>query len=168
MRVEVRRCAWRLASAGAICHISSRPDDSQGEPVADDVTASAIVDGGCTGPNRTTMLRLAWSRTNPLAVGLLITAEPDHPALPRGQWAVLRDLLRYGCTHPAGDGLVRVRPDRAGRVRLDLVDGTRACVVHLPVETVTGFLDATEAICPSGEERNDAAIDALIDRLLDA
>lgn len=136
--------------------------------MTDDVTASAIVDGGCTGPNRTTMLRLAWSRKNPLAVRLLITAEPDHPALPRGQWAVLRDLLRYGCTHPAGDGLVRVRPDRAGRVVLELVDGTRACVVHLPVETITRFLDATEEICPSGEERNDAAIDALIDRLLDA
>jgi hypothetical protein len=140
----------------------------QGAPVADDVTASVIVDGGCTGPNRTTMLRLAWSRADPLAVRLLLTAEPDHPALPHGQWAVLRDFLRYGCAHPTGDGLVRIRPDRAGRVILELVDGSRACVVHLDVERVTRFLDATEEICPSGEERNDAAIDALIDRLLEA
>jgi hypothetical protein len=137
--------------------------------VADDVTASVIVDGGCTGPNRTTMLRLAWSRTDPLAVRLLLTASPDHPALPRGQWAVLRDFLRYGCHHATGDGLVRIRPAAGGReVLLELVDGTRSSTVHLPVEMVDRFLDATEEICPAGEERHDAAVDALIERLLRA
>ena len=135
--------------------------------MADDVTASVIVDGGCTGPNRTTMLRLAWSRRDPLAVRLLLTAEPDHPALPRGQWMVLRDFLRYGCDHATGDGLVRIRPDRGGkRVVLELVDGSRASKVGIPVDVVTRFLDATEEICPAGEERHDTAIDALIDRLL--
>ena len=132
--------------------------------MADDVTASVVVDGGCTGPNRTTMLRLAWSRRDPLAVRLLLTAVPDHPALPRGQWAVLRDFLRYGCSHATGDGLVRIRP--CGRdVLMELVDGSRAQTVRIPMEQVTRFLDATEAICASGEERNDAAIDALIERL---
>ena len=137
--------------------------------MADDVTASVIVDGGCTGPNRTTMLRLAWSRRDPLAVRLLLTAEPDHPALPRGQWMVLRDFLRYGCDHATGDGLVRIRPDRGGkRVVLELVDGSRASKVGIPVDVVTRFLDATEEICPAGEERHDTAIDALIARLLRA
>lgn len=133
--------------------------------MADDVTASVVVDGGCTGPNRTTMLRFAWSRRDPLAVRLLVTCVPDHPALPRGQWMVLRDFLRYGCAHPVGDGLVRVRPDRAGRIVLELVDGSRASLVSVDVALVTRFLDATEEICPSGSERHDAAIDALIERL---
>ena len=137
--------------------------------MADDVTASVIVDGGCTGPNRTTMLRLAWSRRDPLAVRLLLTAEPDHPALPRGQWMVLRDFLRYGCDHPTGDGLVRIRPDRLARkVVLELVDGGRALKVVIPVEVVHRFLDSTEEVCPAGEERHDASIDALIERLLRA
>jgi hypothetical protein len=137
--------------------------------MADDVTTSVIVDGGCTGPNRTTMLRLAWSRHDPLAVRLLMTAEPDHPALPRGQWAVLRDFLRYGCDHPTGDGLVRIRPALGGReVLLELVDGTRTSPVHLPIEMVHRFLDETEKICPAGEERHDVAVDALIERLLRA
>ena len=152
-----------------ICHPPCTIGSGRGgcNQVADDVTASVIVDGGCTGPNRTTMLRLAWSRHDPLAVRLLLTAEPDHPALPRGQWAVLRDFLRYGCDHATGDGLVRIRPGAAGReVLLDLVDGTRASTVRLPVEMVHRFLDATEAICPAGEERHEVAVDALIDRLL--
>jgi hypothetical protein len=135
----------------------------------DDVTASVIVDGGYTGPNRTTMLRLAWSRRDPLAVRLLLTAEPDHPALPRGQWMVLRDFLRYGCDHATGDGLVRISPDRdASRLVLTLVDGSRASNVHVPMDVVHRFLEATEEICPAGEERHDAAIDALIERLLRA
>ncbi len=137
--------------------------------MADDVTASVIVDGGCTGPNRTTMLRLAWSRRDPLAVRLLLTAEPDHPALPRGQWMVLRDFLRYGCDHPTGDGLVRIRPDKAAKkVVLELVDGSRASKVGVPFDVVDRFLAATEEICPAGEERHDAAIDSLIERLLRA
>lgn len=137
--------------------------------MADDVTASVIVDGGCTGPNRTTVLRLAWSRRDPLAVRLLLTAEPDHPALPRGKWLVLRDFLRYGCTHATGDGLVRIEPtaDRKAIV-LRLVDGGRSSAVQVPMDVVERFLDATEQLCPSGEERNDEAIDALIDRLLRA
>ena len=134
--------------------------------MADDVTASVVVDGGCTGPNRTTMLRLAWSRRDPLAVRLLLTAVPDHPALPRGQWAVLRDFLRYGCDHPTGDGLVRIKPEPAAkRVVLTLVDGGRAAHVKVPFDLITRFLDSTEEICPAGEERHDAAIESLIERL---
>jgi hypothetical protein len=108
----------------------------------------------------------AWCRRDPLAVRLLLTAVPDHPALPRGQWAVLRDFLRYGCDHPTGDGLVRIRPEPLGRnVVLELVDGGRPAYVKVPKELVTRFLDSTEEICPSGEERNDGAIEALIERL---
>jgi hypothetical protein len=136
--------------------------------VADDVTASVVVDGGCSGPNRTTLLRLAWSRTDPLAVRLLLTAEPDHPALPHGSWAVLRDFLRYGCDHATGDGLVRIHPEADGHVVVALHEGKRAYQVRLPADLLRRFLDSTEEICPSGEERNDVAVEALIDRLLRA
>jgi hypothetical protein len=135
--------------------------------VTEDVTTSVVVDGGCTGPNRTTILRLHWNRRDPLAVRLLLTAEPDHPALPRGSWSVLRDFLRYGCDHATGDGLVRVEPSPDRRhVLLRLADAGRVSCVRIPVAVVTRFLDATEEVCPLGEERNDVAIDALIDRLL--
>ena len=136
--------------------------------MSDDVTASVVVEGGCSGPNRTTLLRLAWSRTDPLAVRLLLTAEPDHPALPRGSWAVLRDFLRYGCDHATGDGLVRIRPEREGHVVVELVEGRRSYRVRLPADLLRRFLDATEEVCPSGDERNDVMVDALIDRLLRA
>lgn len=133
----------------------------------DDVTTSVVVDGGCSGPNRTTVLRLHWTRRDPLAVRLLVTAEPDHPALPRGSWSVLRDFLRYGCDHATGDGLVRVEPSPDGReVLLRLADAGRVCCVRVPLGVVTRFLDATEDVCPAGEERSDLAIDALIERLL--
>lgn len=135
--------------------------------MAEDVTTSVIVDGGCTGPNRTTMLRLHWSGREPLAVRLLLTAEPDHPALPRGSWSVLRDFLRYGCDHATGDGLVRIEPAPDRRhVLIRLADAGRVSCVRVPLTVVRDFLDATEQICPSGEERRDAAIDALIERLL--
>lgn len=137
--------------------------------MADDVSATVVVDGACTGPNRTTMLRLGWSRREPLAVRLTLVPEPDHPALPRGQWMVLRDFLRYGCDHATGDGLVRIKPARdGGCVVMELVDGKRSWCVRVPVELVQGFLAETETICPAGEERNDVAVDAVIDRLLRA
>jgi hypothetical protein len=160
-----------LAGDVTICHIlvsiGRLLGGLRGSGVTDDVTATVVVDGGCTGPNRTTTLRLAWSRRDPLAVRLLLTAEPDHPALPRGRWSVLRDFLRNGCNHPTGDGLVRIEPtaDRK-HVVLRLVDGGRVSRVQVAADVVARFLDATEEICPAGEERHDLAIDAVIDRLL--
>jgi len=89
----------------------------------DDISVESVVeDGGSTGRGRITMLRLAWRRDDPLAVVLLLTAEPDHPALPRGRWVVLRDFLRYGLEEPTGDGDVRLRPDGSGqRMVIELV-----------------------------------------------
>ena len=54
-------------------------------------------------PNHLTVLGLAWRREDPLAVRLTLAAQPDHPALPRGEWSVLRDFLRYGVEEPTGD-----------------------------------------------------------------
>ena len=134
----------------------------------DDISVESVVeDGGSTGRGRITMLRLAWRRDDPLAVVLLLTAEPDHPALPRGRWVVLRDFLRYGLEEPTGDGDVRLRPDAAGqRMVIELVRCGRPASVSIPADTVRRFLDATEAIVPTGEERSEAALDALIERLL--
>lgn len=130
----------------------------------DDVTTTVVVEGGCSGRNRQTRLRLGWRRTDPLAVSLLITAEPDHPALPRGRWSMLRDFLRDGLEHPAGEGDVRIRPDRLReRVVLELRAEGRPCVVSVAAETVRSFLDSTEEIVPAGTERGD--VDEVIARL---
>jgi hypothetical protein len=136
------------------------------ENVAVDIT---VDDSGASGRGRTTMLRLSWHREDPLAVVLLLTSNPDHPALPRGRWVVLRDFLRYGLEEPTGDGEVRIRPDDVrDRVWFELARPGRAACVSVPRAVVRDFLDRTEDAVPTGEERSADAIDALLGRLLGA
>jgi hypothetical protein len=134
------------------------------------VTVEVVIgDGGSTGRGRMTVLSLTWRAEDPLAVELVLTAQPDHPALPRGRWVVLRDFLRYGLDEPTGDGEVRIRPDAAReRVELELARPGRAACVSLSRTTVLAFLERTERAVPSGTERSDQAIDALLARLLGA
>ncbi len=128
-----------------------------------------IDDGGSTGRGRMTVLTLLWHPDDPLAVEIRLVAQPDHPALPRGQWVVLRDFLRYGLDEPTGDGAVRIRPDAAGgRVQLELARPGRDATVSVPRGTVLAFLEQTEQLVPSGTERSEDAIDALLARLLGA
>jgi hypothetical protein len=116
-----------------------------------------------------TVLRLGWRVADPLAVGLELTSTPDHPALPRGTWVVLRDFLRYGLEEPTGDGEVRISPDvEAGAVSIRLARLGRPAWVRVPAETVRQFLDETEALVASGEESSEDALDALIRALLRA
>lgn len=128
-----------------------------------------IADRHLSGRGRTTVMRLTWLVSDPLAVHLTLTATPDHPSLPRGTWVVLRDFLRYGLDEPTGDGAVRLRPAEGrhgSRVRLDLWRDCGDCWVTLPADVVRDFLDATEALVPTGEECSDATLDALLARLL--
>lgn len=151
------------------------PDDDR-PAVADTVdvgpdgelsTSCVIADGGVSGRGRLTVLRLGWHPSDPLAVSVTLTAQPDHPALPRGAWTVLRDFLRYGLDEPTGDGEVRIRPDPArGRVWLELDRLGRPACVSVPRSTLTAFLDSTEEQVASGSERSDEAVDALLARLL--
>src|SRR4051812_11335739 len=136
--------------------------------VQDEVAAEVVLDdGGLTGHGRRTVLRLTWDPTDPLAVQLDVHAEPDHPALPRGEWVILRDFLRYGLEEPTGDGEVRIRPDeRLDRVWLELERPGRAACVSVPHRVVQEFLDLTDALVPQGGERSDEAIEALLARLL--
>jgi hypothetical protein len=126
-----------------------------------------------------TILRLSWRRSDPLAVELQLTSTPDHPALPRGRWVVLRDFLRYGLEEPTGDGEVRIVPDNSGEpdchscgekgtVSIRLARDGRPAWVKVPCSTVRAFLDETEAIVASGEESSEEALDALIRALLKA
>ena len=137
---------------------------------SDPVTAAVVIDdGGHTGRGRRTVLTLTWRADDPLAVELVLTAQPDHPALPRGQWVVLRDFLSYGLEEPTGDGQVRLRPDAArDRLWLELARRGRAACVSVPAATVRDFLARTEHAVPCGSERSDDAIDALLTRLLGA
>lgn len=118
---------------------------------------------------RRTILQLAWDRADPLAVSLELSSTPDHPALPRGRWIVLRDFLRYGLEEPTGDGAVRISPDAAdGAVSIRLARDGRPAWVRAPGDAVRAFLDRTETILPSGEESSEQALDALITALLRA
>lgn len=134
----------------------------------DEVATDVVIDdGGHAGRGRLTVLRLAWRTADPLAVELTLTAQPDHPALPRGRWVVLRDFLRYGCEEPTGDGAVRIRPDDIrDRVWFELERPGRAACVSVPRPLVHEFLDRTEEQVATGAEASDAALDALLARLL--
>ena len=116
-----------------------------------------------------TILRLSWRRADPLAVELVLTSTPDHPALPRGHWVVLRDFLRYGLEEATGDGEVRLRPEVGNEVvSIRLARNGRPAWVQVPGGKLRQFLDATEAILPSGEESSEEVLDALIEALLRA
>ena len=133
-----------------------------------EITAHVVVDdAGLSGHGHLTVLGMLWQAADPLAVILTLSAQPDHPALPRGEWAVLRDFLRYGVEEPTGDGAVRIRPDGEGRVMLELDGGARRYTVHIPADVLCDFLDETESVVPAGNEAGDEVIDALIARLLE-
>jgi hypothetical protein len=138
--------------------------------VQDEVAAEVVLDDGhLTGRGRTTVLRLQWRPDDALAVALTLTAEPDHPSLPRGAWVILRDFLRYGLEEATGDGDVRIRPDeQRDRVWLELEQQGRAACVSVPRPLLREFLDRTELVVPAGTERSAEAIDALLARLLDS
>ena len=122
-----------------------------------------IDDGPAAGPGRHTALRMVWRPGDPFAVVLRLTAYPEHPALPRGEWVVARDVLTEGLTEPAGDGVVKVRHDpQRDRVWFDLQRLGRPACVSVPREEVAAFLAQTERLVPSGAEQSDAAVDALL------
>lgn len=132
---------------------------------AGSVTAIAVVGGPAAGAGRRVILRFSWRRADPLAVVIDIETRPDHPALPRGSWVVLRDFLRYGLTQATGDGDVRIAPCDEG-VEMTLARSQRPCVVVVPNGTLDAFLHRTEDDVPIGEERSEALLDDLVGRLL--
>ncbi|MDT7570450.1 MAG: hypothetical protein QOE05_624 [Actinomycetota bacterium] len=137
--------------------------------VQDEVAASAVLDDGrLAGRGLTTLLTFRWQPDDPLCVSLTITAEPDHPSLPRGEWVILRDFLSYGLEHPTGDGEVRMRPDeQLDRIWFELARPGRAASVSVQRDIVRDFLDRTYAIVPTGEESSPETLDALVTRLLE-
>lgn len=153
-----------------------QPEDRGAEPaavvpqVAADGAVSldvVIEDAGHSGRGRLTVLHFGWQPGDPLAVTLLLSAQPDHPALPRGSWVVLRDFLRYGLTTPTGDGIVRIRPDEArDRVWFELERYGRPASVSVARAQVEHFLDRTEQAVPCGEERSEQALQDLLDQLM--
>jgi hypothetical protein len=136
--------------------------------VQGEVAAEVVLDDGrLTGRGLKTVLKLVWQSQDPLAVSLLLTAEPDHPSQPRGEWVILRDFLRYGLDEATGDGEVRMRPDDVlDRIWFELARPGRAACVSVSRGLVREFLDRTDEVVPAGEERSAEAIDALLARLV--
>lgn len=139
-------------------------------PGAGEVALDVVIDdGGSTGRGRMTVLRFSWHEDDPLAVDLLLSAQPDHPSLPRGRWVVLRDFLRYGLEEPTGDGSVRIRPDSTrDRVQFELERPGRPVSISVSRALVRTFLDRTERAIPCGTERSQQAVEELLTRLLDS
>jgi len=122
---------------------------------------------GQKGRDRSIYLQMHWLASDPLTVWIEVSARPDHPALPRGSWVVLRDFLRYGLEVPTGDGDVQITPSEDGLlVHLDLALPQRTCRVQVPGELLAKFLDHTEKQVPLGEERSDHDLEAFIAKLL--
>jgi hypothetical protein len=115
-----------------------------------------------------TVLTLAWRQEDPMAVYLTVRSTPDHPALPRGNWVVLRDFLRRGLQQPTGEGTVRIQPDpHQRRVQLRLARAGRPAWISAPCSVVRSFLDLTDRLDATGEQRSAEAIDAVIARMLE-
>jgi hypothetical protein len=151
----------------------------QGDVVVDVVVSRAVPPPAPAGSNprvpitprrpgeRITVLTLSWSKDDPLAVNLTVSSTPDHPALPRGNWVVLRDFLRYGLDEPTGDGAVHIKPEPGReRVLLRLARPGRPAWISAPCSVLRGFLDRTDELDPTGEQRSAEALDLVISRLL--
>ena len=94
---------------------------------------------------RITVLTLSWCQDDPLAVNLMVNSTPDHPALPRGSWVVLRDFLRYGLEEATGDGAVHFEPEPGRqRVLLRLARPGRPAWISAPCSVLRSFLDQTD------------------------
>lgn len=136
------------------------------------VRLELVAAGADSGRGRHIVLTLTWEPAEPLEVAVAVTAQPDHPALPRGNWLILRDFLRYGLAAPTGDGAVRLRPDPTAAIGpcvwLELARTGRPCCIAVPEELLAAFLDETEKTVPLGEERSEALVDEVIARLLRA
>lgn len=177
-----------------MCHPRHTVTDS-GEPSQPTPAGVVLVDETCglvrldvviaaptTGRSRCIDLSMTWRPEDALSVSLQVSARPDHPALPRGNWVVLRDFVRYGLEQPTGDGDVRLYPDRttlepAGTagpdafeipvvVRIELARPGRPYVLAVPGALLADFVAETERRVPVGEERSDEVLEEFIARLL--
>ena len=97
-----RACPAEAAGTDPEEELRVHPDDSAASdglsegPDREVLLDAVIEDAGHSGRGRLTVLRFTWRREDPLAVGLVLSAQPDHPALPRGgerSDAALEDLL---------------------------------------------------------------------------
>jgi hypothetical protein len=132
------------------------------------VTLQTVLADGTHGA--TTVFTLAWHRDDPLAVVCELAAKPDHPALPRGSWVVLRDLVRAGLLGPVGDGAVHLRPDPTRDVlELQLERSGRPACVAVPRPSVEAFLALTDRQVPGGTEgaSTEPAVEELLRGLLE-
>jgi hypothetical protein len=135
------------------------------------VRLDVVIAAPTNGRSRCIDLSMTWRPEDALSVFLEVSARPDHPALPRGNWVVLRDFVRYGLEEATGDGDVRLRPDRGNAgapfvVHIELARRGRPYVLVVPGPLLADFINETERQVPVGEERSDELLEEFIDRLL--
>jgi hypothetical protein len=138
------------------------------------VRLDVVIAAPTNGRSRCIDLSMTWRPEDALSVFLEVSARPDHPALPRGNWVVLRDFVRYGLEEATGDGDVRLRPDRSGLdhpdesfvVHIELARRGRPYVLAVPGPLLADFITETERQVPVGEERSNELLEEFIDRLL--
>lgn len=82
------------------------------------------------------------------------------------RWSFARELLTAGMLRPAGNGDVRVWPERArDAVRLALTPPDGHVLLEVPRGSLAGWLESTYQLVPPGDEERFFDIDAPLARL---
>ena len=113
-----------------------------------------------------TPVRSRWTyrASEPYAVTVAFQSGPGRWV----EWVFSRELVDAGLVGSAGLGDVRIRPERSlerSVVVLEISSPEGQARLELDLRAVAGFLDATAAVVPIGEEDAYLDIDGLIDEL---
>ena len=114
----------------------------------------------------TTPVRSRWSYRagHPYTVTAAFQTDRDRWV----EWVFSRELLVDGLTDAAGVGDVRFRPlsERGLDMLVVEIESPEGyALLELDIESVAGFLGATEDLVPLGSEGEHFDVDALIDEL---
>ena len=111
------------------------------------------------------MASFDYNADDPYAVGLTF-----HVPAGEVTWTVARSLLAEGLSGPAGEGDVRLCPtqDEDGRamVRMDFHSPEGRLVTEARADELSGFLDRTREVVPTGGETQMIDLDRLVASLL--
>ena len=114
----------------------------------------------------TTPVRSRWSYRADHPYTVMAAFQTDHERWV--EWVFSRDLLVEGLTDSAGVGDVRFRPlsERGLDMLVVEIESPEGyALLEVDLESVAGFLGATDDLVPLGTEGEHFDVDALIDEL---